>query len=142
MTTFAIYWNELFQGSEHKDLARLIIPIFIIVLLSVPLVAFALQSQKRKAVLKVSPEVVKTPQPRTWRIRLIPIGVSKTELLSQLDAGPKDIQKLTLAPVSQRHSCATITCLYKPNPKDAAYRVDEDFFGVTPLDAPTSASVE
>lgn len=79
-------------------------------------------------------------KPLTWRITEIPSDVSLENLLAQLDESAHAIETLhpTLARVSTKYSCATVTSLHKPN----RYNVDRDFLGITPLFDPDEASVE
>lgn len=95
----------------------------------------------------------KTSGPRTWRIKRIPIEVTKAHLQTQLEEGwskttekiqPNDeiILQLTLVPYSRRFSCATVTCHLPPALDGTGYIVDPNFFGITPLANAPNASTE
>ena len=89
-------------------------------------------------------------KPKCYRLREIPIAISKTDLLQNLygflrghgsgDPVADDL-RLTLAPSSAKHCMATLV-LPQPPPKDFVYRVDDELIGITPIYEGDNAVVE
>lgn len=96
----------------------------------------------------------KTPinpaKPKCYRLREIPITISKADLLQQLDGllrghgsrgADVDNFRLTMAPSSAKYCMATLV-LPQPPLKDFVYRVDEELIGITPIYEGNNAVVE
>ena len=93
---------------------------------------------------RFSPKTPEVPRNlRTYRAHGVPVNVSVDKLCAQLGMRtPQAALYLTLAPVSEKHAAATLTCQQPPDISKIGYVVDIDFFGITALASPANADVE
>jgi surfactin synthase thioesterase subunit len=93
-----------------------------------------------------SPTSQPTIKPNFWRIQNITIS-EKQAALDWLREQVKELaipegEGFSLAPVSKRTLCATVTSCECPLPGNRDWHVDDDFIGFTPLSDPADATVD
>jgi hypothetical protein len=99
------------------------------------------------------PQLKRPPKLFTWRVREIPIELTKEELRSRwehtIQSLPKDntrqlLEIPSLAPSSTEHQFATVICeeIIADALKREGWNIDKDFVGTTPLFDSGNAEVE